>query len=328
MASLVLALAAPRVAAAQEAERVAVTLEVEPCAGIEPDVVRRIVELELSPRVDLESTSTDASVLRSDCEAEQVVLTLDERLTGKRLERTVDLTGAAGSRSRLVALALVELLTASWIELGMRREPEIPVIGARDDPNAARAALDVAQERMPPAPPSAPTALPPLGLHAFGLVRVSGDPLHFAGGGGLGVDYELAAPLVLIGDLRAEQGSVSVTDFGYVRATAAWATALLALRHPLELGYFDFAAGARVGVGVLEGSSQSDAIGRTVSGVLAALVGAAHVALHVENALYVNVGIEVAWVVLPIYGTATDGTSLVRLDGGQMLLTLGFVVRP
>src|SRR5262249_33713515 len=54
----------------------------------------------------------------SSCQGDTVVLRVDDPISGKSLSRDVDLAGAMPrARPRLVALALVELISASWSEL-------------------------------------------------------------------------------------------------------------------------------------------------------------------------------------------------------------------
>lgn len=331
-----------------------VAVEVQACAGLEPEIVRRILGIELGSDADLDALPTDprASRARASCpdvaplepgaegqdaEVARVLLVVDEPLTGKHLERTIDLGGSPSSgRSRLVALALAELLAASWIELGMRREPEIVVVGTEDDEEARAVALEIARTRMPiateaPADEAPVEAVRPraFGVRAFGTARVSGEPLHVSGGGGLGVDLELLAPLAITVDARAEQGSVDVADLGTVRLTAAWVTGLVALRLPLELHHADFGIGARVGYGWLDGEGERGVGGAQQSGALVALVTASHISLHVVGSAYLHVGIELGWVTLPVFGTnAITGESVARIDGLQLAITFGFEVRP
>ena len=220
----------------------------------------------------------------------------------------------------------------------MRHEPEIVVPGASGGDEARAVALEIARARLPDeSSPRAPeeTATPPpvrpraFGVRAFGSARIAGEPLHLSGGGGLGVDLELLAPLAISADIRAEQGSVGVPGLGEVRLTAAWLTGLLALRLPLELHHADFGIGARVGYGWLDGEGARGVGGAQQSGALVALVTASHISLHVVGSAYLHVGIELGWVTLPVFGTdASTGESVARIDGGQLAITLGFEVRP
>lgn len=314
-----------------------VALEIEACEGVDPAIVRRILGVELGADADLDAPpDAAASRVRARCEETRLALTLDEPLTGTHLARSIDLSGSpVGSRSRLVALAIAELLAATWIDLGMRHDPEVTVIGAGGADETRAIALDIARTRLPEpdegeeeVAPIVPPSPPPFGVRGIGVVRVSGEPLHFSGGGGLAADLELIAPLMVAIDLRAEVGSVEAGELGSVRLTAAWATALVGLRLPLGRSHADFAVGGRAGAGWLDGFGGRGVDGQQVSGVVAGLVGASHLSLHMAYAVFLHVGIELAWITLPLYGTVDGADEVARIGGAQMALTLGFEVRP
>ena len=67
-----------------------------------------------------------------------VVLVTDPRFS---LDRTIDLKEAPRARARLLALAIVELISASWTELETNPDPVVPPAGVRAAPEARRAAL-------------------------------------------------------------------------------------------------------------------------------------------------------------------------------------------
>ncbi|UJR78397.1 hypothetical protein [Sandaracinus amylolyticus] len=343
--AIVCALSTPHAVHAQDASTITgprVALEVEACAGIDPEIVHRILGIELGADADLDALPTDpeASRVRATCadaEGTRVALAVDEPLTAKHLERSIDLVASPESgRSRLVALALAELLAASWIELGMRRDPEVVEVGAQGGDEARAVALAIARERMPGAevvrveetPRETPRARP-FGVRAIGVGRVSGDPLHFSGGGGLGVDLELYAPLAMSVDVRGEQGSVTVGESGLVRMTVAWTNALLALRVPFGLHHADFGLGGRAGYGWMVGEGERGIGGAEQSGPLLGVVTATHISLHIVASAYLHVGIELAWITLPLYGTlGSSGETVARIGDGQLSITLGFEVRP
>jgi hypothetical protein len=315
-----------------------VALEIEACEGVDPEIVRRILGVELGPDVDLDAPAdARASRVRVSCEESSIALVLDEPLTGTHLERSIAVGASpAASRSRLVALAATELLAASWIDLGMRHDPEVEVVGAGGPEETRAVALDIARARLPAeetveaevAAPVAP-APPPHGGRAIAVIRVSGEPLHFAGGGGLAADFEVLAPLVIALDVRAEVGSVEAAELGSVRLTAAWGTALAGLRLPLGRSHTDVLVGGRFGFGWLDGIGARGVVGAQVSGPVAGVVGASHLSLHMAYATFLHIGIELSWITLPIEGTdGATGASVARLDGAQMALTVGFEVRP
>ncbi|MFO0683679.1 MAG: hypothetical protein U0234_16590 [Sandaracinus sp.] len=315
--------------------RVSVTLDAS-CGTLDATQVRRVLDVELGAEADLDAP-VDAATSRVEvrCEESDVVrLVVDEPLTQKHLERTLTL-GETG-RARLVAIAIAEILAASWIELGMTHDPDVSPSSAAGSEEARAIALETAREHLadepaiaPPPPPLAP-APRPYGVRAFGIVRVSGEPLHFSGGGGLGLDAELLGPLALLVDVRAEQGSVGVSSLGDVRTSLVTAAALLALRAQFGLSHADFGAGIRGGMGLLEGASTSPGVqARSQLGAIASAVAQTDVSLHIAYAGYFHVGFEVGWIFVPVYGTdAASGAIVARIGGAQLAITVGFEVRP
>lgn len=337
----------PSLAAAQEIggtdaiarPQVSITID-SSCAGIDPEIVRRVLGVELGSEADLDAPLDRATThVLARCDEAQVVLELDELMTGKRLARTIDLTATPeDGRARLVALAMAELIAASWIELAMRHDPEVDAVdGGGEGAEEARAiALRIATARLPvtveeetPVARIVPPRVPPLGIRAIGVARVSGEPFHFSGGGGLAMDLELLGPLAILLDVRAEQGSVDAGELGSVTLTAAWAGALLALRLPLGLHHADLGVGVRGGIGWLDGEGMRGVLGSQQVGPVGGVITATHLSLHIAYAAYLHVGIELGWITLPLYGTVgTTGESVARIGGAQMAITLGFEVRP
>jgi len=87
-------------------------------------------------------TTTDRTRASVGCDGADVVLRVDDPITGKSLSRTVDVGGAIPrARARLVALAVVELISASWTELEMNPQPQVPPSGPSPSPGARQAAL-------------------------------------------------------------------------------------------------------------------------------------------------------------------------------------------
>lgn len=315
--------------------RVSVTLDAS-CGTLDAAQVRRVLDVELGSEADLDAP-VDAATSRVEVrceEADLVRLVVDEPLTQKHLERTLVL-GETG-RARLVAIAIAEILAASWIELGMRHAPEVQPSASPASEETLAIALETAREHLAeepviaPPPPPVEAAPRPFGVRAFGVVRVSGEPLHFSGGGGLGLDAELLAPLAILVDLRAEQGSVDVASLGEVRMSLVTAAALLALRAQFGLSHADFGAGVRGGMGLLEGTSASPGVqARSQLGAIASAVAQTDVSLHIAYAGYFHVGFEVGWIFVPVYGTdAGSGSVVARIGGAQLAITVGFEVRP
>jgi hypothetical protein len=144
------------------------------------------------------------------------VIRIDDLVTAKRVERTVDLTRAsAAGRARALALAVAELLRASWAELALASaEDEIvgtapPALlrsirvraGLRDDLGDPAASTPAAQPPPPRAPPLALTA----SFWVLGMPGARTAPL----GGRLALDVPVLRELVIQIDLSGGNGSGS-----------------------------------------------------------------------------------------------------------------------
>ncbi|AKF10155.1 hypothetical protein [Sandaracinus amylolyticus] len=325
---------------AVEHPRVAIAIDPS-CAELDAELVAHVLQIELGADAELARSDVEAtSRARVSCEGTSVAVDVDDGLTRKRLQRTFDLASAPPAvRARLVALAIAELLGAAWVELGMRHDAELDAVrpAPEGSEEARAAALDAARDRLveetAPGDLEAPTTEPigarPLGIHVLGALRVSGEPLHVAGGAGLGLDVELYAPLAIVLDARAEHGRVEAGALGSVGVTTAWLGALLALRLPFGLDHADFGVGARGGVAILEGRASSGASADTIVGGTLAVISAAHLSLHVVGSAYLHVGVELGWIAVPVRGTlAPTGETIAGIAGALGVLTLGVEIRP
>lgn len=326
----------PAALAAQDAPaglpQVSLTIE-GGCTTLDEAVITRVLAVELRSLAALsEPTATTRAAVEASCADDRVVLTLIETHGDRRLSRELDLSGAAG-RSRLVALAIAELIGASFVVLP---EPVVaePVVAAPPPPEVIApeevalvvTPVPIDPELRPDAPePSAPPAVPdPWGVHLFAAGAIAGEPFHASGGGGAGIDAELVLPLALRVDLRAMQGVVSAAP-GEVRMTEASAGAFLALRATFARSLLDVGLGGRGGLGILEGQAAG---GRLLVGPSVAIAATAQLSLEVARAIYAHVGVEVGWTVVGVSGTDADGAIIARAGGPSLVLTLGMEVRP
>lgn len=126
-----------RLVCAKEKPALQVQLILHPCLEVDPTEVRRLLRVELDAELLLPSEPVPSSAPRAavTCEERMVRIQIEDPITGKSLGRRLPLeTAAVATRARLLALALAELLLASWAEL----------------------AFDSAAAPLPPAPPLAP----------------------------------------------------------------------------------------------------------------------------------------------------------------------------
>jgi hypothetical protein len=162
--SLLWVSALTRSSVADPLNRPRVTLALDPCVLAEPGEVRRSVAVELG--ADLAgSGEADTTRVIVSCRGAIVVLEVTDPITGKSLSRTVNLEIApAAARSRLLALAIVELVSASWTELESNPVPAVPPASTPPSPEARAAALESVQVRQAQIAPTATatlTATPP-----------------------------------------------------------------------------------------------------------------------------------------------------------------------
>lgn len=298
------------------------------CTTLDEAVITRVLTVELRSLAALsEPSATTRAAVQASCVADRVVLALIETRGDRRLSRELDLSGAAG-RSRLVALAIAELVGASFVVIPepVVATPPPPEVIAPEEVALEVTPVPIDPELRPEAPePSAPPAVPdPWGVHLFAAGAIAGEPFHASGGGGAGIDAELVLPLALRVDLRAMQGVVSAAP-GEVRMTDASAGAFLALRATFARSLLDVGLGARGGVGILEGQAAG---GRVLVGPSVAIAATAQLSLEVAQAIYAHVGVEVGWTVVGVSGTDADGAIIARAGGPSLVLTLGMEVRP
>jgi hypothetical protein len=144
-------------ARAQGQERPPVSLDLrldEPGCGVtDREALLRVVRLELEGATVAEATGDAVSATRVtvSCQGDLVALRVDDPITGKALERSVSLAGVvAPVRARIVGLAIVELVAASWIELELRRPPPAEdIIASAAQRRTEHAAVAVARRRLP-----------------------------------------------------------------------------------------------------------------------------------------------------------------------------------
>lgn len=147
--ALALAVAAAQASGAPGDQRPRVSIAVLGCDEALAGEARRITAIELRAALT-EATADEATTqITATCSAESVNLRVIDPTTGKSLERSVALSQAAPTaRARLLALAMAELVVASWSELEDNPEPKAPP-AARLAPKAAREAARGVVARLP-----------------------------------------------------------------------------------------------------------------------------------------------------------------------------------
>ncbi len=276
----------PQTSGADSAIHVAVRFH--DCRNIDTALVRRLLDLELSSAAPpSEARSGTAARVALRCEQTALIIDLHDLITGKSLQRRV-VIGDQDGRERVIALAVLELLVASWLELEARPLPgsehtAVDGVGAAAGANGRRLPAQAqAQSPGPSAtdnlresvrrltrrrlrPPSSTTALSvsagPLlldGTHAAVTLTISrrrpDARWGFAAGG------------------FAHHGNKSVA-LGKLRATAAGAFAAAEWRIGPPAARPWLAGGLRVGAIQVTGRSNDSAIAVTGPALRAAVLG-------------------------------------------------------
>jgi hypothetical protein len=138
-----------------------VQLALDPCLGVPSEGVREIVRVELGALLVPEggNPGSDVTQVHVTCGPTTTMLRVDDPVTGKSLTREIDLSKeASAARPRLLALAIVELVSASWTELEANPQPKVKPVGAVASPTAKAAAKKIVEDKLPP-PPAPPPSL-------------------------------------------------------------------------------------------------------------------------------------------------------------------------
>lgn len=218
-----------------------VSLTIDPCAGVEAAEVRRILELELA--------ATRASIRGLTgvvaCDGDALAFEVEDPLTGKQLSRQVELARAApNARARLLALAMVEAVEASWDEVLYA-----PVPAPLPEPEPAPAPAPLPSPPMVVAPVEAPTPAderPRYHVSLVGLSRGLLEASMMQHGGGLRFVHTPFRYFGWAGELTAEHGQL-VTFLGTVQMTSAGGALEALGQYALGRFTFQLAAGLRGG---------------------------------------------------------------------------------
>jgi hypothetical protein len=305
------ALGSERLAAA-EPNGIPVALSFEGCPEPLAVEVERIARIELHAAAESGRTTTRIALA---CVEDDARITIQDPLTGKRVERTVSLaTVTPRDRPRLLALALAELARSSWIELETNPTPVLPVPERVEAPPAQKEEARV----VAVASRTRAAGLWRGDATIEGMVMPSVGSL--IGGVSLGVSRELAASPFFVG------GSVAGWEGSADRASGSVTVRQLTL--DLGAGFrssrFEVALGARVGWASLSGAaSAADFRGDTVSGVVAGPELAASAGIVGPLRVWLRSG----WLLERVRGAVTDDDD-VTAGGFHASLGVGLRLGP
>jgi hypothetical protein len=189
---------------AEDKPRVSIT--VEKCGPRMADEVGRIAAIELhATRVPSDESAPDVTRIDVTCEpSDAIALHVTDPLTSKDVARRVSVAGIdERARARTIALAVAELVSASWVELETTPEPIARPIPQRVAPRGHP------RRTTKPAPIKLPASTPPVVFQALAGARVffeSREPLL---GGGAAVEPWLSRAIVLHFDAFVEHASAT-----------------------------------------------------------------------------------------------------------------------
>ena len=237
----------------------AVPLVIEIDDGVaiaDKNAVRKLVDLNLHSSSEAAARSGTTWVRVAPVTGSSFVrIDVDDPVTGKSVARTVDIfaLGKAGA-SRLLATAIVELVSASWAELATNPTPIAEPIGERAPLEArkdALAAVHTLDERWTQ-------------VAVFACAHGPFDNAGVLMGGGVRVVPSIARGLALPIDVAFEHGSRAVT-LGSISVDVIGADAGLAYQRQWSRWGLRAGAGGRGGVVRYGGNAgRADAVGDVV----------------------------------------------------------------
>lgn len=289
-------------------------LDLRGCPGVAPAGVQSLVAVELHRPVFLldGSDSTRASALptvRVVCESMRATIDVDDPVTGKRIERAVDLAAAAPvARPHLLALSVVELLATGWIEIESNPQPVNSPASPARTPEIRSAGSDTLS---PPSGPRGPRLL-------AGFVAQTSTAGPWSSGGGVVVAGDVGAHAGWMVDVTFQQGR-SAFAVGQVTVDNASALGALFARASRGAAAIRLGAGARGGGAWLSGSpaDSSGVIGGVVSGPWWGALGIVDASVTLRGRIVLELMLEAGRVLLPVTATV-HGASPVAIDGAWM----------
>jgi hypothetical protein len=263
---------AGRAALAQQ-EHPPIVLTLDPCAGVDAQEVRRLVPIEMgAPLVPGAADPRETTRVSLGCVAgdpHTARLEVRNPTTGKTLERVLALGDVPRSdQARLVAIAAVELVAASWSELGHAPEEVAPP----PPPPPPRAVPTIVAAPAPP--PREPAAPPRWRALVVGSVRGFGGLPRVLAGGGLAAQRDVGARFAVAVDGLAE-GGTQPASLGSIDSTLLSLGAQVLARVSTGPVTWEPGVGARVGWGRLAGVAGGGTIGVRAGTVSAAWAGPA-----------------------------------------------------
>lgn len=312
-----------------------VHLQLLPCLASEEKEVRRFLRIELDAELLPADALPPPGVPRAQlsCESEAILIRIEDPITGKTLERRLSLRTAATTRARLLALALTELLLASWAEL------TLAPIRTQETPTAPSQGSDEVPAAVASVPPTLPSRLAATELVRKHRQDPSLAPLQI-GLQGVFLSFPLSAAssllggaLRLAGDLRYRMhwqfelhGHYGTSEVAVGSLRSALFAVAVALHYEQTLGAtrLRFGGGFRVGAAWLRGQPQDDRqfVGLDLWGPFAGPMLRVAGARLLPRRLIVDVAAEVGYAPVAVRGNI-DGDRGLSIEGPWVSVQLG-----
>jgi hypothetical protein len=284
-----------------------VSLHLDRCPMVPPDDVQSMIAVEIHrPVVPPAGDGAAITTVNVTCEGLRAEIRIDDPITGKTIGRVVDLaTAAPVARPHLLALSIVELLAATWIELQSNPNPTSPPLGAPPTPEARAAALAVVSSR------SGARRRPRL-LAAVAVQTSTADLQSIGGGlllgGNLGVRFGWMA------DVGFQHGDRQVA-LGRVSADSATTAGALVVGPTWDRIALRAGLGVRGGGAWLSGTpTDPAAVGGAIRGFWWGPIAVLDGSLTLRGRIVLELTLEAGHVMLPVVATV-QGADSVAIDG-------------
>jgi hypothetical protein len=300
-----------------------VALDIDPCVAVSQAEVQRRLALEIGERViSLGEASPTSSHAAATCdESGRITLRIDDPLTRKSIWRSIDLTSQEPSvRARLLAVAIAELLYASFAELLLEKRTE------PDKPKPAQPPMPVAvvQTWSGRVEDKLKQPLPPLGveLGAVGSILFSRKSPSLLAGGGLRLIGDTSYHLGWDVDVQY-LGATTENPLGDVRSDLFGAR--FAVHGQVRVPRVYIRGGGGLRLGLIRNAGTPSATSDTGFGVqwgpwlTPTLVGSISVAI---GRLRLDLSLEGGYVLVPVRARAA-GQIVAEHEGPQLLVSLG-----
>jgi len=309
---------------ARAAERPRLRVEVDPCVGVPAAAVRRDVAVELDALLveARDSDALDTTSVSIGCADGLVRVSVEDPLSGKQLVRRIDpARESTKGRARLLALAAVELVSASWLELRVGNAPSTAVDATASAAARQTAAASVARII------DQPSWTPAWRVALLGAGRGFSSPFTRNYGAQLNLQRDLRRGLAVEAGVSGERGDAEVS-LGRVASLLGSSSLTVVVRSQLDGWGLEAGLGGRIGLVRLVGTpatSEPDAEGRRAVRPWGGPLLLLRPYIPIGDRVALFAGLETGLVTLPVAGLV-DGLVDLALEGFWLTIGAGVTV--